>query len=171
MRIEQAIAHAWALELKESCAKAVISNLQYLAGEMLSGDSGLINVWEEICAQVQGAESAEWSTYQEVIDSLVQVEVDSLGSEKLLAIWVQTDEGQAWVDEYFSADDGHQSAPMDTGGIVQLIMDSVMTSAADYESKSLYRFLQAAESEEDVEDADDEESEEGEDELSTGSAS
>jgi len=76
MRIEQSITYAWALELKATCTQAVIAILQTMDGEMLSGDSGLANVWEEICAQVQSEQSFDWPVYQGVMDSLVQAEVD-----------------------------------------------------------------------------------------------
>jgi hypothetical protein len=167
MRIEQSITQTWAHELKASCTQAVIAELQTMDVELLSGDSGLANVWEEICAQVQSEESVDWPTYQVVIDSLVQAEVELLSREKQLAIWAQTVDGSDWVYGHFTDDDGEEIAPVEVDGIVQLIIDDVMAAASDYESKTLYRFLWAAEGEDEDENEEEEEEEEDSPDRST----
>jgi hypothetical protein len=159
MRFEQKVTQAWALELKASCTRAVIADLQamdrdLLSGEMLSGDSGLANVWEEICAQVQSEQSIDWPTYEVVIDSLVHAEVESLRREQQLAIWAQTDDGWAWVYDHFTDDEGDDAAPLEVDAIVQLIIDEVIAAASNYESKTLYQFLWRLDEEEEEEEDD-----------------
>lgn len=160
MRFEQKMTLAWALGLKASCTQGVIAALQTMDDEMLSGDSGLANVWEEICAQVQGAQSADWSTYEDVIESLVHAKVELLGREQQLAIWAQTDDGWAWVHDHFDEDDSDDTAPLDVHAVCRLIVEDVISAASDYESRTLYRFLWDAEDEEDEEEEEEEEKEE-----------
>jgi len=46
---------------------------------MQSGDdTPLKNIWDEVCVQVQGEESAMWDTYSETIQSLILGEVAGL---------------------------------------------------------------------------------------------
>ena len=80
MRIEQHIAAAWAKQLSDKLIKESIAALEQMdANEMLSGDdSGLKNVWEEICVQVQGEESVFWDAYVETIESLLSGSVELL---------------------------------------------------------------------------------------------
>ena len=64
MRIEQHIVAAWAKLLSETLVKDAIAALEQMdANAMLSGDdSGLKNVWEEVCVQLQYEESIFWDT-------------------------------------------------------------------------------------------------------------
>lgn len=157
MRIEQSITHAWAYELKGSCTQEVIAELQTMKDEMLSGDSGLSNVWEEICAQVQGEQSFDWDSYEDVVETAVQGKVELLSREQQLAIWTLTDDGWNWVYDHFNDDDGENLAPMEMSAIVRLITDDVMSAASDFESKALYRFLWGADEEEDEDEEEEEE--------------
>lgn len=53
MRIEQHLVAAWASQLSDKLIKDAIRSLEAMdSQEVLSGDSGLKNVWEEICVQV-----------------------------------------------------------------------------------------------------------------------
>jgi hypothetical protein len=165
MRIEQSISNAWAYELKSSCTQAVIAELQKMREGMLSGDSGLQNIWEEICAQVQEEQSVDWQAYEDVIETFVQTEVEQLCRNRQLAIWAQTDEGWSWVYDHFSDDDGESAAPFEVASVVRLVMDDVLSAAADYESKALGRYLSRYDDEaEDDEDEDEDDEDEDEDE-------
>lgn len=51
---------------------------------MLSGDnSGLANVWDELCVQVQGEHSYYWDAYLETIDDFLRWPVDELPAYQL----------------------------------------------------------------------------------------
>lgn len=77
----------------------VIKNLQKMKGCHLSGDSGLKNIWDEICVQVQGEESIFWDAYNDTIKPLILSEVKDIDEEIKQAIWFQTDEGLCWDEE------------------------------------------------------------------------
>jgi len=165
MRVEKHIAAGWAEQLRAECAEHAIAKFKGMRDCMLSGDSGLRNIWEEICAQVQGEESCDWDTYVELIEDFIQGKVEQLPRSAQLALWVLTDEGSDWLEDHFSDDDGDDDAPLDVESITQLVKGSVLSAAADYESPTLYRFLWDADDPQyDEEDEQDEEEEEEDEE-------
>src|SRR5450759_219402 len=65
--------------------------------DTLSGhDSGVANVWEEICAQVQGEESVGCDAYIQVIEVHVLTILETLSEQDRSALWLQTDNGRNW---------------------------------------------------------------------------
>jgi hypothetical protein len=154
-RIEQHIVAAWAKRLAAEVVRSVIGELQTMEA-MLSGDSGLANVWEEVCAQVQGEESCEWATYEDVVDDLLHACIGSLDRDAQLALWAVTNEGWDYIYDHHADQDGVEGLPLDTGDIVTNLASDVLSKAADYESPSLYRHKWAADDPEYDEDAEDE---------------
>ena len=71
MRVEEAIVLAWAREISHRVAQKTVSQLQDIATTLSGDGSGLANIWQEICAQVQGEESSVWSVYGLTIDRCV----------------------------------------------------------------------------------------------------
>ncbi|MBK59570.1 MAG: hypothetical protein CML01_12295 [Pseudomonas sp.] len=138
-RIEQHIVRAWASRLAATIVKEVISDLESMDA-MLSGDSGLANVWEEICAQVQKEESYQWAVYEDVIESLLYACLEELDRDAQLALWTATDAGWDYIYDHHADSDGSASVPLSTDDIVCKLASDVLSAAADYESPSLFRF-------------------------------
>jgi hypothetical protein len=66
---------------KESVANKVIKGLRKLNNPdiLLSGDnSGLRNLWDEICVQIQGEYSIHWDAYENTIDEFIWDELQKL---------------------------------------------------------------------------------------------
>ena len=64
-RIVQALAESVCQHVSDKTIRALQGMTD--ANMLLSGDdSGLINVWEEICVQLQNEESFYWDTYVEI---------------------------------------------------------------------------------------------------------
>lgn len=139
-RIEEHIVAAWASKLAASALKDVIGELESMEA-MLSGDSGLANVWEEICAQVQGEESSEWSAYENLVEELLYVLVESLDGDSQLALWATTEAGWDYIYDHHADKDGVAGVPLTTSDIVSKLAGEVWSVAADYESPSLYRYI------------------------------
>ena len=60
-------------------ARKVVRTLRETTHGMMSGDdSPLRSLWDEICVQVQGNESAYWDVYLDTIAGFIQKEVDKL---------------------------------------------------------------------------------------------
>lgn len=140
MRIERYIARAWGLRIQESLIEAAISRMERMTdAEMLSGDdSGLMNVWEEVCAQAQGETSVFWDTYVELIDNFFKARVGALEREEQLALWVMTDAGWDYVYDHHADESGAEAdIPLDLMEIVDMLRSELMTKAEDYESSTL----------------------------------
>lgn len=160
MRIEQHIVATWASQLTDKITSDAINALQQMdSDEMLSGDSGLKNVWEEICVQVQGEQSFFWETYIETMESLLAGNVELLDQGSHLALWAITDEGWNFLYDHHADDEGSVDVPINEEEIVVMLMDKLLSKAADYESPSITRFLYR------LDEFDDEEDEEGEEDY------
>lgn len=171
MRIEQHLVAAWASQLSDKLIKDAIQSLEAMdSQEMLSGDSGLKNVWEEICVQVQDEQSFFWETYVETIESLLAGYVEMLDANARLALWTLTESGLDYIDDHQTEDKAGLDIPVDTDEIVAMLRDGLLSAAANHESRSISRFLQRHEDgfdelEDDEEDDPEEDEDGGEDDA------
>ncbi|UVJ44300.1 hypothetical protein NVV94_01405 [Pseudomonas sp. LS1212] len=140
MRIEQQIVDAWATSLVIEVVSDVINVLEGMDA-VLSGDSGLANVWEEVCAQVRLGESLDWPIYEESIVDLLCAGVEELDRDAQLALWAVTDEGWDYIYDHHADEGGATGAPLDISDIVAKLKKDVLSAAADYESPSLHRYI------------------------------
>ena len=93
---ESAIVRAVAQEAATRLSRRAITALQKMK-HTLSGDgSELKTTWDEICVQIQYAESFSWDAYDLTVRSLVSGFVDELVRHEREAIWLQTDAGTDW---------------------------------------------------------------------------
>lgn len=159
MRIEQHVVAAWANRLGKQAVSEVISSLEGMKAG-LSGDSDLKNAWEEVCAQVQGEESIDWSIYEDTIERLLYAVVQKLDGEAQLALWAVTDEGWDYIYDHHADKNGAAGVPLDIGAIAAKLKGDVLSEAADYESPSLYRYIWGEDDPEYDEDEDYEEDDE-----------
>lgn len=146
MRLEKYIARAWALRIREPLIEATISRMERMTGSemQLGDDSGLLDVWEEVCVQVQGEESMFWSAYVDTIDSILMGRIKMLDRDEQLALWVMTDSGWDYVYDHHADESGSEAdIPLDLTEIVDMIRDEIMIKAADYESPTIDAYLHA----------------------------
>lgn len=145
MRIEQHIVAAWAGRISEKVVGEAIADLERMkgqGGEMLSGDSGLKSVWEEICVQVQGEQSFFWNFYVETMESLLSGSVELLDQDSRLALWTTTDAGWDYVYDHRDEDEGVDDVPVLSDEIVTKLMESLLQAAADFENPRVTKFLE-----------------------------
>lgn len=142
MRIEQHIVSAWAEQLAGKLIQDAIEALQKMdSAEMLSGDSGLKNVWEEICVQVQGEQSFFWDTYVETMEGLLEGYAELLNPDARMALWAVTDQGWDYIADHHADDQGAAQAPVDMHAIVDMLRDKLLAAAADFSNQRVERFL------------------------------
>lgn len=126
--------------------------------ERLSGESGLSNVWEEICVQVQLEHSFYWDTYVETMENLVGAYVEDLDREARVALWKLTERGEEYFDGLEGAAPDPACTPFSNDDICEMLMSRLMQVASDHESPTIEAFkaghLGDADS---VDDLDDEE--------------
>lgn len=143
MRIEQHLVAAWASQLSDKLIKEAILSLEAMdSQEMLSGESGLKNVWEEICVQVQDEQSFFWGTYVEIMEELLAGHVEMLDVDARLALWTLTNSGWEYIDDHQADDEAGLDIPVAADEIVAMLMDDLLSAAANHESPSISRFLQ-----------------------------
>lgn len=157
MRIEQHFVAAWASQLSDKLIKDAIQSLEEMdSQELLSGDSSLKNVWEEICVQVQGEQSFFWENYVENMDGLLAGYVEMLDPNARLALWTLTESGRDYINDHRTDSEAGLDIPVDADEILAMLRDGLLSAAANHESPSISRFLQRHEEGFDELDDDDE---------------
>lgn len=144
MRIEQHIVAAWAGRIRDKIIEDAVAGLERMTGsggEMLSGDSGLKTVWEEICVQVQGEESFFWNTYVETMEGVLGGYVELLDRDSQLALWTDTNEGWDYVYDHRDENAGVDDVPLSTQDIVAKLIEVLLSEAADFENRRIEKHL------------------------------
>jgi len=118
---------------------AVITQLKGLKEDhfKLSGDdSGLENVWEEICAQCQGEYSYDWEVYKETIENFIVEELNKQTEPvKILISYV----GGLAISADF--EDENDQYVYNQSYAVTDIIDDVLEKAGSCENENVNRFL------------------------------
>jgi hypothetical protein len=121
-------------------ARQVIRTLQGMTETRMSGEgSGLTNVWDEVCVQVQFEESVFWDAYAHTVTSLATGEFAKLAEYEKEAVWLQSPEGISWSCE----DEGErESAPVyDPDAIDHLVREFVYAEAGRWSNPQIRKFM------------------------------
>lgn len=97
-------------------------------GVQSSEDSGLKNVWEEICVQIQEGQSPLWKVYDQTVQQLVAEEIKRLQQFEREAIWLQMDSGSDWTVDYGEDAD---NVPVIEEDVIRYVMDHFLYRDAD----------------------------------------
>jgi hypothetical protein len=107
--------------------------------ETLSGeDSGLANIWEEICVQVRGEQSLVWDVYDFTVRALIASSVQELPDSEREAIWRQTENGMEWQ---FDEDPAGEPAPVNEVDLVNDLAEFVYFHADEFSNTRIEAFL------------------------------
>lgn len=116
----------------------IITKLRKLKGDHLfSGDSGLKNVWEEICAQAQGENSYYHQEYQETTNNFIKEELEKQPKSVIELICYM---GSISHSEISEADD----QPTIDHGVAEL-SDALLEKAGSYSNFSIRKYLDGGE--------------------------
>jgi len=112
-------------------AEAVIAEMTEMQVEALSGDdSGLRNVWEEVCVQIQTGESVFWDVYEDTMRAAIEREVARLAFHEGEAIWRETPAGMLSAS---NDDEEVVGGEISTAEIVELVLThQIYPRAADW---------------------------------------
>lgn len=106
---------------------------------LLSGeDSGLTNVWDEICVQLQSEYSLYWSAYEQTIHAFVSAYVDELQLHELEAVWLITEQGEEWDCEL---EEERDPDPVLKDDVVEDVVSAVYGVATNWTNDRIRRFL------------------------------
>jgi hypothetical protein len=105
---------------------------------LLGDDSGLVNVWEEVCVQVQLQESVFWDAYDRTAFDIVYGEVKSLPQTVLRTLWLETTAGESWL-----CDQGDQvgSVPYCVEDVVEHVLGILYSMAGDWSNRRIRAYL------------------------------
>ena len=108
-------------------------------GRQSGDDSGLANLWDEVCVQMQGQESGMWEFYVDTNRDLIERQVNALSLELTEAIWLQTENGFGW--------DFDENEPLDLeysqDDIVDHILNQVLTLAENWNNRRIESYNNA----------------------------
>jgi len=139
---ELAIVRELADQICQRITRATIRILQSMDARLSPDDSGLKNPWDEVCVQMQHAESIYWDTYVETINGFVGGEVEILKKFEQEAVWLQTPQGSDWDCE---DEDTRDAYPVFVEDIVSYIVsDYVLQAATDWSNPNIRAFLERA---------------------------
>jgi hypothetical protein len=104
---------------------------------MQSGDdSGLRNVWDEVCVQVQGQESVMWDVYLDTISGIIAGYLSGLDDAVKQAIWLQTNNGMDWEPS-----EEEKDTPYSEEDIADYILtDYLLSSAANWTNDRIEKY-------------------------------
>lgn len=138
MTPEARLLDSMAKEAVKRLVRCVILELQRMR-ELLSGDdSGLANVWDEICVQKQSEESFLWDAYDDTVRATVEKVLEKVSITEVQAIWLQTDEGEDWLVDN---DEEDSDIPWFQDDVVEYIMQEVYGVAANWSNRRIRRYL------------------------------
>ena len=137
--IERRILRNVASVLCKQLADQAIEDLEALPATLSGEDSGLADVWEELCVQVQTEQSFYWDTYLTMLDETIEARVSALPKPFQDALSAATEDGDDWLDE-----PNGRSIPLFTTAMGALVREQGMELAGDYESASIERYKSAS---------------------------
>jgi hypothetical protein len=118
-------------------SRKVIRSLQRMIdGLQFGDDSRLVNLWNEICVQVQGEQSVMWDAYLHTVSGFILDQLSRVDVTLKRAIWLQTREGMDWEPE-----PGNRVSPYADDDIVEYVLhDYVLSAAADWRNARIERY-------------------------------
>lgn len=128
------------IESKKIVRKIILFCQKNTQNLLSDEDSGLKNIWDEICVQMQYQESTFWEWYLIFIESYIMEEVKKLNIVIKKTIWLQTMEGIEWEDDEDEEID-HSRVSIDENDIVQYISRNVLSAACDYTNARIEKYL------------------------------
>nr|WP_287935639.1 hypothetical protein [Algoriphagus sp.] len=99
LKYESQIVTYLAEKISKEISGKCIKDLQESKNTLSGPDTGLINTWDEICAQIQGEYSFHWDTYEDTVELFIQPYLEKLNPYERFAIWLQTDEGMRYDED------------------------------------------------------------------------
>ena len=137
---EIAIVRALANRVGTKIARKTISYCQSRRDCLHSGDdSGLRDLWDEMCVQVQYEESIFWDAFQDTLHDIVLTYVESLEDFEKAAIWLCSDAG---IDWRYSDEDAREPNPFTGGDVaVCILTDYVYPEAGRWDNSRIRSFI------------------------------
>lgn len=129
-----------ATDIAEKISLKVINETRKLKDILSGEDSGLENVWDEICVQAQGEHSIFYDAYDDIIRSISLPHIKVLNKHEKLALWFQTNEGIHWLNVSEDAPNEEQDFG-DEEFLDYIVNLNIYAIANDYTNKRIRNYL------------------------------
>jgi hypothetical protein len=124
---------------KRAARRAVRALTEMRKGYLLSGDdSGLVNVWKEICVQVQLQESVFWDAYDRTVWDIIYWDVKNLPQPVLTTLWLETIPGEDWLCDQ---DEQVGAVPYCVEDVVEHVKGILYSMAGDWSNRRIQAYL------------------------------
>ena len=153
---ESAIVSALAEAVSKRICMKTVRVFEELTDTQSGDDSGLVNIWEEICVQVQHEQSVMWDVYDDMVRDTVGHFASKVAAYEKQALWLLTPDGEDWRNTAPEDRDPHPS--VDESDIAEHLVGLVYREAADWTNARIEAYL-ARENSDDDEDDEDEQDE------------
>lgn len=143
MDYRDALIARFACRVANKLTRSVIRTLQSTTDGRQSGDdSGLKDLWDEICVQVQSQESVYWNLYLDIVDA----EIDSLLAQAdpndIQSIWLQCPAGEEWQCEGLSERcSSPDEIPAAMGDVRDYLRGRLLRAAAQWSNRRIEAYL------------------------------
>ena len=98
--VESRIVQEVAERATSRAARSVVRQLRAMTEPLMSGeDSGLANVWEEVCVQVQVEHSFHWGAYVATMGQFANEAIERMHHHERCALWLETQQGADWATD------------------------------------------------------------------------
>ncbi len=142
LRCAEDVAQLLAQDIGERLVRRTILALQGMTESLLSGpDSGLTNVWDEICVQVQFDHSLYWDLYDAMVYQTVDAYVAELKDYERFALWLQTYAGESWVIQFEDEPDGAEPDVILDDLVAYIVATYVYGAAANWQNERIRTYL------------------------------
>lgn len=126
-------------ELGRALVSRVVRDLQSMqdeAGLLSDADTGLRDIWDEVCVQEQTERSFSWAAYELTISGLIDGLLEDYSNNQLRELWRLTEAGESWAAENPHAKTGL----LNRDDIRQYLFDQVLQRAANYSNSRIRAF-------------------------------
>ena len=113
-------------------------------------DSGLDNLWDEVCVQVQREYSAVWDVYEDfILSSIIKALKENCSTSEIQMIWLQTEAFDTWSDCEFESEDELDACfdknnfpnEYNIDDVAAHILKEVLNLATDYHNRRIEKYL------------------------------
>jgi len=136
-RIARELGEALTSRLVNGCVR----DLQRMGDDALMSaeDSGLRNVWDEICVQQQWEHSFSWGAYLATIEAFIEARLETLRPYELDALWLLTREGDDWDSEL---EEEREIYPVMRCDVLAYLQDELLSLALNWSNERISRYLE-----------------------------
>lgn len=132
----------FAVNIARNLTDRCIAYLKDIEASLSGDDSGLLNVWNEICVQIQGEHSIFWDAYDETVRSFVSGHVSELKDYEQKALWYQCEEYWDWC--IYDRQNEDEAPPIIEEDITNYILtEFIYPEAMEYTNESIEDFKES----------------------------